>query len=83
MWDFLCFRRMLTPVLIQLVFWVTVATCLFIGVYDLTKHADLIQSLEILIGGPILARISTEILILFFRMNETLTDIKQATEREE
>ena len=81
MWDFICFRRMLTPILIQVIFWLIVAYCLFVGVYDLARHISTVQALEVLILGPITARIASEILILFFSMNETLTDIKHNKER--
>ena len=80
MWDFVCFRRMLTPIILQFCFWVVVGYCLFVGIYDLTRYVNIVLSLEILIGGPILARIITEILMLFFSMNENLTDIKNNTE---
>ena len=80
MWDFLCFRRMLTPIIIQFIFWVSVGYCLFVGIYDLTRYNNIIQALEILIGGPIIARIITEILMLFFSINENLTDIRHNTQ---
>jgi len=83
MWNFICFRRMLTPVLIQFLFWVFIAYCLFVGVYDIAKHQSIKQILEILILLPIVARIISEVLILFFRINETLTDIRNAHEQEE
>ncbi|MAZ39035.1 MAG: hypothetical protein CMF49_02865 [Legionellales bacterium] len=67
---------MLTPVLIQIIFWFVVAYCLFVGIYDLARHMNIMLALEILILGPIAARIISEFLILFFTMNETLTDIR-------
>lgn len=77
MWNFISFRRMLTPILIQIIFWIFVAYCLFVGVYDLTRHQNLKQALEILILAPITARIISEVCMLFFRINETLTDIRE------
>ena len=71
---------MLTPILIQVIFWLILAYCLFVGVYDLARHTSTTQALEVLILGPIAARIASEILILFFSMNETLTDIKNINE---
>ena len=48
------------------------------GVLDVSNTGgvtDLFWGLVILIGGPIVVRITCEVIILFFRMNETLTDI--------
>ena len=79
MLDFLFFRKMLTPILIQALFWLGILLCLVGGIYNLTHHA-VIHGLQILILGPILVRIFCEILIVFFRINETLTEIKNSVQ---
>jgi hypothetical protein len=73
--DFLAFRRMLTPLLIHVLFWLATIGCVISGVIDIVNHTW-INGLVWIVIGPILARIGCELLILFFRMNETLTDIK-------
>jgi hypothetical protein len=80
MLDFLLFRRMLTPILIQILFWLGVLFSIIGGVYNFSHHA-FSHGLEILILGPILARIFCEILIVFFRINETLTEIKNSVQK--
>lgn len=75
--DFLLFRRMLTPVLLQILFWLIVVTSVVAAVVDFF-HGEWLAGLQILIFGPILGRIFCEMLILFFRMNESLTDIRNA-----
>jgi spore maturation protein SpmA len=80
MWDFLTFKRMLTPRLLQIGFWFIIAYCLFVGVYDIASRENILEGFAILILGPIFTRVFCEILILFFRMNETLTDISEHTE---
>jgi Na+-driven multidrug efflux pump len=85
--DFLSYRRMVTPYIIMVVFWLAVAL-LIVGL--------VISSVAILAGdssdssilglcvmwpiglplGILVIRIYCELLILFFRMNETLTEIK-------
>lgn len=77
--DFLLFRRMLTPYLIQLLFWIGVFLCIVTGIVDIYHHA-IAYGLEILLIGPILVRIFCELLILFFRINETLTDLKNTVQ---
>jgi hypothetical protein len=73
--DFLAFRRMLTPVLIHVLFWLITIGCLVSGIMDMINHAWFSGLIWFFIG-PILARVGCELLILFFRMNETLTDIE-------
>ena len=103
MGDFLAFRRMLMPVLIQLVFWIGFIICVAVGVGILTGHvnsANISQNaltadqqvqwqpslqklddnklwlgLAVLIGGPILLRLTCEFYMLGFSINGTLTDI--------
>lgn len=79
MLDFLFFRRMLTPILIQVLFWATVLLCIVAAVVNF-YHSAFLHGLQILILGPIFARIFCEFFILFFRMNETLTDLKNAVQ---
>lgn len=100
--EYLTFRRMITPVLIQLLFWLTVIMCILLGIYQIidglipqVRVSSLLSEssrkqtnlMEVFMGfftlavGPIGARIYAELLILFFRMNETLSDIRQNTQR--
>ena len=79
--DFLAFRTMITPVIIQILFWVGVALCIIFGIgYILvgSRYAATgpFYGLMLLIFGPLVVRIYCEILIIFFRINETLTEIK-------
>jgi hypothetical protein len=94
--DFLLFRRMVTPYIIMVLFWLGVA--LLIGgmvIASITllatednRDGSGIAALCVMwpIGLPlgILAiRIYCELLILFFRMNETLTEIKNGLSRDQ
>jgi len=86
--DFLAFRTMLTPVLIQIIFWVGAGICILIGLMFILSgataqyggSANVLKGLAILILGPLTVRIYCEILIIFFRINETLTEIKHVLE---
>ncbi len=98
--DFLVFRRMITPIFIQALFWIGVVICIIIGLYNiydgivprvriglagqLEKTHDPLQvflGIVLLVIGPFLVRLYCEWLIIFFRINETLTDIKNILER--
>jgi len=84
MGDFLSFRKMITPVIIQLIFWIGVAAAIIGGIVVLVAADEAgtrLLGLLYMILGPLYWRVFCEIVILFFRMNETLTDIKNNTER--
>ncbi len=88
MMDFLSFRRMLIPYLVQIVFWCGTAFCVFHGVLVMAgKYAPvvpwyldgppnrIVQGVVELGVGPIILRLLCELFVLFFRMNETLTEM--------
>ena len=113
MWNFLTFRRMLFPVIIQLAFWLGTVFFIVFGLLvlagrsqlpaqlaDVPKEINLqIQkegegrdveatltqrlpvALALIIGGPLLLRLYCELLIVIFRMNSTLTEIKGALKK--
>jgi len=82
--DFLTFRRMITPVIIQVVFWVGVALCVTAGLMGIVRGVTesyggtwgFLSGLALLLLGPLMTRVYCELLILAFRINETLNDIR-------
>ena len=79
--DFLSFRTMITPVIIQIIFWIGVALCIIFGVGIILVGSRFgsggpVYGLLVLLFGPVVVRIYCEILIIFFRINETLMEIK-------
>ncbi|HEY7544909.1 MAG TPA: DUF4282 domain-containing protein [Blastocatellia bacterium] len=86
--DFLTFRKMITPIIIQIIFWLGVAGVVITGLLSIVAGLSAYNGgFFIFVGflymvlGPIVVRIYCELLIVAFRMNETLTDIKNALER--
>jgi len=92
--DFLLFRKMIAPVLIQVFFWFGFIGCVLFGGLLFARVLTMLQKQEgfgpvagYLFGtlavwflGPLVVRVACEVLILFFRMNDTLIDIKKATQ---
>ncbi len=76
--DFILFRRMISTIIIQIIFWLMVIGCIVACFILLSKKEENFNYIGILILflGPILSRIICEFLIIPFRYNETLTDIK-------
>ena len=88
--EFLSFRRMITPSIIQIIFWIGVVVSIIAGLVGIgagfaggsgNGGALVLNGLLTLLIGPIIVRIYCELLIVIFRINDTLTDIRKNTER--
>ena len=75
--DFLTFRKMITPWLVQFLFWAAMIILVIIAIIDIIHHVSWRVVFEIIILGPLAARIISEVVILFFRMNDNLTTISE------
>lgn len=65
--DILLFKRMVTPFLIQILFWLAVLFCLLTAIVNFW-HGSYRYALEALFLGPLLARVIAEVIILWFRI---------------
>lgn len=83
MGDFLAFRKMITPLVIQILFWLGVVVTIVMGLFTLVTADGLAKlgGLVMLALGPLAVRIYCELLIVLFRMHESLTDIADNTAR--
>ena len=88
--DFWAFRTMVTPIIIQILFWIGAILCLITGAIMVIYGASQFQAGDgqylwkgvlLFVLGPLGVRIYCEILMVFFRINETLTEIKHAIDR--
>lgn len=78
--EFLTFRRMASPVLLQILFWAGIAGTLF-GVYVLLKLDNGAWPLP-LIFGPLLLRVIAERAIVSFRMHDNIRGIHDMMQNE-
>ena len=78
--DFASFRKMITPIIIQILFWIGIAACLMTSL-GFIFQGYLGIGLVYLIIGPLMVRIYCELIILLFRIYDTLNDIKENTKR--
>ena len=77
--DFLQFRRMIMPVLIQIIYWIASFAAVVYGLYLLFSGEGMegrLTGLAFLIFGPLALRLYAEVLLVIFRINDTLTDIR-------
>lgn len=75
--EYLSFRRMITPLLIQVFFWIGVVVAVLSALVMMVKGSFFV-GLVGLIVGPVIVRIECELLILLFRMYDELVSIRQA-----
>lgn len=94
--DFLSFRRMITPLIIKVLFWIGVAISTLGGLIVLVSGivggigedsigavlGGLCLGPVIIVLGILASRIYAELLILAFQINDTLTDIKDLLQRQ-
>jgi len=76
--DFLSFKKMITPLIIQFVFGLGVILCVIGGLIAMFQ-GQFFPGLMFIVVGPLSVRIYCEIVILAFRINETLTEIERNT----
>ena len=85
--DFLAFRKMITPTVIQIIFWIGVIYCIIVGIVmiavgvagDRGGGAPVLMGIASLILGPLFVRIYCELLIILFRIHDRLTEISNNT----
>jgi NADH:ubiquinone oxidoreductase subunit 6 (subunit J) len=84
---------MITPTIIQIIFWIGAIGSFIVGIMmianahhtgyfgDNWSGGQVIFGIMLMIGGPLAVRVWCELIILFFRMNETLTEINNNTKK--
>ncbi len=78
--ELLLFRRMITPVLIQIFFWIAILWCVIYGFIAMFQ-TGFFHGLLILVGGSLMARVYAEIILLFFKINDNVKDIKDTVSK--
>ena len=82
--DFLNFKKMITPLIIKILFWVGVVLCVLSGIATIIGGANasygggkmVLMGLLTIVLGPVIVRIYCELLIVIFSVNDTLTEIR-------
>lgn len=82
MGDFLTFRRMITPIIIQIVFWIGIIGILVLGILAIVDGASgetdggaVVLGVLFIIFGPMIWRVFCELMILVFRIIEKLANL--------
>ena len=82
--ELLNFDNMVTPKIIQVIYWLLLAGCVISGLSTLFGllgqgrfFAGLFGGILIIVFGALFVRIWCELLIVLFKMNEALQEIRQ------
>jgi len=74
--DFIAFRRMISPVLLQIMFWPAAFASIYYSAW-LIREGNAIGWVPLIVG-TLFVRVLFEVMILFFRVFEKLSDIEAA-----
>lgn len=75
--DFLTFRTFMTPMLIQIIFWLGVISAVIFGLVAMTQDEFGVgPGLAIVLLGPVVVRIYAELLLLSFRLYDAVKDVR-------
>ena len=83
--NFLSFNTMITPTIIKVIFWIGVGFSVVSGLVQIFAGiasnfgggVQVFMGLLTIVVGPLVTRIYCELLILFFKMQETLHEINE------
>src|SRR5689334_13292938 len=78
MGDFLSFRKMITPIFIQAIFWIMVGIVVIAGLITMATGGSqgVFSGLIAIVIGPLFIRIYCELLIILFRIYDELVAIR-------
>ena len=80
--DYLTFKKMIAPILIQILFWIGVITCICTGINIVVEWRPSSglppggQAILIIGLGPIALRLACELLLVTFSIHATLVEIR-------
>lgn len=82
--EFLAFRKMITPLIIQIVFWIGVVGCVIWSIMFFSFGGmAIVMGLLVLVVGPLAVRIYCELLIVMFRIYSELVAIRTGVHPEQ
>jgi len=83
--NFISFNKMITPTIIKVLFWIGVGFSIILGLIQIITGFNsyfgggyqIFMGILTIILGPIFTRVYCELLILFFKMHETIKEINE------
>jgi len=84
MGEYLSFNRMIAPLIVQILFWVGVVVCVIAGLFMIFSFSSVgttIQGLLTVLLGPLVVRLYCELLMIWFRIYDRLSEISAHTKK--
>jgi len=78
--EYLTFDKFITPVIIQILFWILLALIVLGSLWTMTQYGGALSGLLGLLLGPVFLRVYTEILLVMFKILEELRLIRRQGE---
>lgn len=78
--EYLTFDKFITPIIIQIIFWLGIAGIVIMSLLAIMQSP--LAGLVTLIIGPIVWRIYMEIVLVIFKINDNLAAIRKRSENE-
>jgi len=72
---FMNFDRLITPTIIKILYWLGIAAVVIAGIGAITT-GEFFTGLLTIILGPIAVRVYCELLILLFRIHDSLVEVR-------
>jgi hypothetical protein len=72
--DLLFFDKMFMPKVITFIYWLAIIGCVIGGL--VTMASSFLTGLAVLVGGSIAVRLYAELIMVFFKINESLAVIR-------
>lgn len=92
--DYLSFKKMITPLIIQILFWAGVGASVIYGLVTIIQGLTVshwvggpvggvavLYGLLIMVIGPVISRVVCELLVTFFKMSGSLEEIKNKLDK--
>jgi type IV secretory pathway VirB2 component (pilin) len=84
--DFFSFKKMITPIAIQILFWIGVGACVIMGITMIAASSPfgrataVVNGLVVLFIGPIAVRVACELIMVVFNIHDRLKEISRFEE---
>ncbi|WP_054710803.1 DUF4282 domain-containing protein [Bacillus sp. JCM 19041] len=78
MYQLLRFERMYTPVLLEWLYWLGIGLCVVFAIYLFAYGTPfpVLSGLLVLVAGPIILRVASELVLTIFRLLDEVNAIK-------
>lgn len=68
------FDKMVTPVIIKVIFWIAVILCVIGGLFTMVNE-NVVGGIAMVIFGPLVVRVYAELLLVLFQVHSRMNDI--------